>query len=434
MMERFRARTNGRASAFVAAVRATLLGAHGLVTLDRPELVTRCFVLAFAVAPTLFTLIELAPTAWAMAFAVVVILCDFRSFDRAYFARLYGPLALLAAAACLASASGLWSLAPPRSFRTGGVLFSYAVAGFVLIAAARRLSPPQLARIWRALIIGSVPALACLAAYETFVWFFADPERLQFHTITLHKITVYGFLFATALLFPLEDRGDRLRRLLVVLLFAIPTFLFGRTSAITLLIPAGILIYALPTGWRGRALWIFAACYAVLALCGPIIAPALFAHTMKTGVFSLSSALYNAGARLDLWQLMSPHILKAPFFGHGADVVRVSLFLIEGKTLYGGPDIPSAHNIVFDLWFELGLTGVLLLLVAVGLLTRTIASLAPRAQLCAMLMFVCLLVELSVDHRLWLSWVYGTLIFGAVACVLAARIEATKAAPFRSVV
>jgi hypothetical protein len=43
-----------------------------------------------------------------------------------------------------------------------------------------------------------------------------------------------------------------------------------------------------------------------------------------------------------------------------------------------------------------------------------------------MLMFLCLLVELSVDHRLWLSWVYGTLIFAAVVSVLAVRIETPR--------
>jgi hypothetical protein len=36
-----------------------------------------------------------------------------------------------------------------------------------------------------------------------------------------------------------------------------------------------------------------------------------------------------------------------------------------------------------------------------------------------MSIFLATVIELSVDHRIWLSWMQGTLIFGVCVCVLA---------------
>jgi hypothetical protein len=60
---------------------------------------------------------------------------------------------------------------------------------------------------------------------------------------------------------------------------------------------------------------------------------------------------------------------------------------------------------------------------------RRILRLTGAAQLACMSIFLATVIELSVDHRIWLSWMQGTLIFGVCICVLAILRQRTHLQP-----
>jgi O-antigen ligase len=90
---------------------------------------------------------------------------------------------------------------------------------------------------------------------------------------------------------------------------------------------------------------------------------------------------------------------------------------------YDLPDIPSAHNMVFDIWYELGLIGIIALLSIISIAARMVMYLQAGSLLVTMIMMLGTIVELSVDHRIWLSWVQGALILTIAASVLASKAD-----------
>ena len=123
-------------------------------------------------------------------------------------------------------------------------------------------------------------------------------------------------------------------------------------------------------------------------------------------------------ARLELWKDLVPQIKTAFWFGHGADTTRVLPLAFGEIKYYDLPDIPSAHNMVFDIWYELGLLGIIALLTIIMTAAETVMNLRAGALLVAFIVLVGTVVELSVDHRIWLSWLQGALILAISICVL----------------
>jgi hypothetical protein len=64
--------------------------------------------------------------------------------------------------------------------------------------------------------------------------------------------------------------------------------------------------------------------------------------------------------------------------------------------------------------------GIVSLLAILGMTLRDITTSACRFNLAAAIIFLGFLVELSVDHRIWLSWLQGAAVFAASAVVLMA--------------
>jgi O-antigen ligase len=314
--------------------------------------------------------------------------------------------------AAFAAISAKWSLDPSRSWKAGLVLVTYVGVAALIISYIAALSPSQRERVWAALVAGAVVALIELTAIEIYSilarW---DAAR------TFHKISFYGLLAAAVLLHP-ETKG-RSWKIFLLIFFAIPTLLIGKTTGVNLLILATIALYFLPIGQRPGLLLAVFSLYCLLALSAPFLVDAVFGWVDQSSISRLKSVA-SFMARLDLWKLMAPYILEHPWFGHGADTVRVSEFIIRHVKYYDLPDLPSAHNMVFDQWYELGLAGIISLLAILGMTLRDITASACRYNLAAAVIFLGFIVELSVDHRIWLSWVQGTAVFAASIIVLMA--------------
>jgi O-antigen ligase len=312
--------------------------------------------------------------------------------------------------ATLAAISAMWSLDPSRSYKAGLVLAAYVGVAVLIISYIASLSHSQRDRIWTALVAGAIIALIELTTIEIYSvvtrW---DAAR------TFHKISFYGLLAAAVLLHP-QTNEARKWKVFLLTFFAIPTLLIGKTTGVNLLILATVALYLLPAQQLPKLLFAVFSLYCLLALLSPFLADRIFDWADQSSVSHVKSVASFMG-RLDLWRLMAPYILEHPWFGHGADTVRVSEFIVQHVKYYDLPDIPSAHNMIFDQWYELGLVGIISLLAILGMTLRDISVSACRYNLAAAVIFLGFIVEFSVDHRLWLSWVQGTAVFAASVLV-----------------
>lgn len=399
-------------NAGMSNVATILWGDEAILSPSGGERAARCLVISLFLALPLFVAVQLSPTAWAPTTALILCVVHPRLLRSGLLYSLWRPLTCWMAFAAFAAISAKWSLDPSRSWKAGLVLVTYVGVAALIISYIAALSPSQRERVWAALVAGAVVALIELTAIEIYSilarW---DAAR------TFHKISFYGLLAAAVLLHP-ETKG-RSRKVFLLIFFAIPTLLIGKTTGVNLLILATVVLYLLPARQQPKLLFAIFSFYCLLALSAPLLIDPVFGWVDQSSISHLKS-IASFMARLDLWRLMAPYILEHPWLGHGADTVRVSEFIVRHVKYYDLPDLPSAHNMVFDQWYELGLVGIVSLLAILGMTLRSITTSACRYHLSAAVIFLGFLVELSVDHRIWLSWVQGTAVFAAAVIVLMA--------------
>ncbi len=392
-------------------VAAVALGGESLFSPSASERVTRCLVVGLFIALPLFVSIQLSPTAWAPIMTLSLVLADPRRLAVRPVRVWWKLAACWMGLAILAAVSAVWSLDPRRSLFAGVVMAAYIGCGVVVVDYIAQRSDAQRERIWRALRSGAVISLIILTAIEIYSevvdW---DAAR------TFHKITFYGVLAAAVLLHD-RDRATWLRALFLLLFFAIPTLLIGKTTGVNLMIGAGIVLFLLRV--RRLDIWLLPIfpIYCLLALSAPWSIAGIYAWVDQS-VIAGFDGVASFMARLELWKLMAPYIVENVWLGHGADTVRISQFIVHNVKYYDLTDIPSAHNMIFDQWYELGLLGVIVLLAVMGVMLAVIVRSSCRYSLGAAIIFLGFLVEFSVDHRIWLSWVHGTVVFAVAALAL----------------
>ena len=244
--------------------------------------------------------------------------------------------------------------------------------------------------------------------------FLTDDPRFVGNVFTLHKITVYGTFFAVVLLVQPAPIWKGF-----AVLFAVLTLAYGQSTGVNLAIIVVAIMFVVPASHRQHALVGFFAIYLSLALIAPFIAGPVFDLLKATGWLAFYPGTF--AARLDLWQMIAPHIMDKTFLGHGANTIRNAAGVVVNPTYYAQVDLPSAHNVVFDLWYELGALGIIVYAVLLGAILRTIRILGGPSHFMAGSFLIIAVVELSVDHRIWLSWVLGALVFAAGVCILNCR-------------
>ena len=403
----------------VDTFRAAFLGGRPFWVPDANELTTRILICSFFLAAPLFVGIENSPTAWAIGTPLIAL--PFRIMNRTRFAfRLSRTTLLLAVFVILAGVSACWSISAPRSLHAALVVAGYAILGLMLIEQIDILPDAHRERIWKALLTGGVVAIIFLMAFEIRAGLFLDGVTLVDATLTLHKITFYGLLICAALLGNAELARSRSWLIFAAVAFALPTLVLGRSTGINFAILLIASIYFLHEITRRRVFIAFCVAYVLGALSGPFIAPSIFHALDQTGILNWQTGTF--GARLELWSMISHEIFENFWFGHGADTTRSAYYIVQQPKYYTLPDLPSGHNIIFDVWFELGAAGIIVYLLLFAVLARAVLRVRGAAGMASMTVFLAATIELSVDHRIWLSWILGALVFGASIWVLSQAI------------
>jgi O-antigen ligase len=180
---------------------------------------------------------------------------------------------------------------------------------------------------------------------------------------------------------------------------------------------------AAPLVFLGRkglrsAIGTFCVIYVVVALAAPFFVERIYHYVDGSKIATLPHVSCYM-ARLELWKDLAPEIKSSLWLGHGADMTRAKSVTFGPMKHYDLPDIPSAHNMIFDIWYELGLMGIIALLLIISIAVRKAMQLQAGSLLVTTIMLLGTIVELSVDHRIWLSWVQGALILTIAASILA---------------
>jgi O-antigen ligase len=178
-------------------------------------------------------------------------------------------------------------------------------------------------------------------------------------------------------------------------------------------------LYFASAHWRIRFLVASCLVYTVLTLAAPLITALLFAWLDHIHLLDFQPGTF--AARLELWKMVAQHVWEAPLIGHGSDTMRIATYVIENRKYYTLPDLPSAHNVIFDLWFELGILGILIWIGLLVVAARAALKINRVSQLISVAILFGVVAELSVDHRVWLSWVQGTIVFALGICLLVDR-------------
>ncbi|MBZ9744855.1 O-antigen ligase family protein [Mesorhizobium sp. CO1-1-7] len=392
---------------------AVILGGFPAWTSNRDEIVFRMLLGLYALSPALFAFVEMSPTVLTLVGALMGALALLTK--RARFAR--GTIGLAIALALLSGfvlASALWSVDASRSLMAARDVFGYSIAAILLFQGILALASAQRERLARVSLAGMLIGVVSVMGWELYFAFLTEDPRFVENVFTLHKITVYGAFFAVIFL-----AQPRLVWKGLAALFAVLTLLYGRSTGVNLAIVLVAVMFVMPAKYRQHVLVGFFAIYLSLALIAPFVVAPLFAYLKTTGWLAFYPGTF--AARLDLWQMISPRIADQPILGHGANTMRNAAGVVVSPTYYAQADLPSAHNIVFDLWYELGALGIIVYGVLLAAIIRMIGGLSGPCHFIASCYLIIAVVELSVDHRIWLSWVLGTLVFAAGICIVQCR-------------
>jgi len=395
---------------FFKKCRAVIFGGFPVYTKNKDEIVFRILVGVYTVSPVLFVIIEMSPTALAFiaALAGVLSLWTTRSSFDEGIKTLALALGALSFFVCL---SVLWSVDRARSLAAARDVFSYSIAAILLLQCILTLPNAQRGRLVKASLAGLLVGVLAVTGRELYFAFCTENPRFVGNVFTLHKITVYGAFFAAILLSQpvLLWKG-------LAAVFAVLTLLYGQSTGVDVAIILVAVIFAIPARFRQRAFVVFFAAYIVFALIAPFVVSSLFTLLETKGLLAFHPGTF--AARLDLWQMISPHIAEKPILGHGANTMRNAVGVVVNPTYYALTDLPSAHNVVFDLWYELGVVGITAYALVLAAIMRVIGRLRGPSHFMSGSCLIIAVVELSVDHRIWLSWVLGALVFTASLCIL----------------
>ena len=150
----------------------------------------------------------------------------------------------------------------------------------------------------------------------------------------------------------------------------------------------------------------------------------------ESKITKLLSFPHSAEHRIAIWSFTGRKIAQKPFLGWGMNSSKhipggkSYLFSETGKQ-YGRALPLHPHNILFQLWLELGLPGIVVFLWIVAFITSKIINSNYSIIETAMIygQIVVALVIASLSFGIWQAWWMATLWFSAGLMMLAIKLE-----------
>jgi O-antigen ligase len=151
--------------------------------------------------------------------------------------------------------------------------------------------------------------------------------------------------------------------------------------------------YALAAGWTVACLGVVPAVYLARS-------------------FELHNASWlqlSAQLRITQWNEIAQKVPEAPWLGVGAnltyDLKPIMQEAPQAVASWAGVrDIPHPHNAYLQTWYELGLVGVVLLILVGLLLLRNMGRLKVEQRPFAHAMFATAAVQIAFSYNIWQIW------------------------------
>ncbi|MEP3048362.1 MAG: O-antigen ligase family protein [Hyphomicrobiales bacterium] len=166
-----------------------------------------------------------------------------------------------------------------------------------------------------------------------------------------------------------------------------------------------IVVTALPffVLFARKVFWLFASLIVLSLVILPILSPLL--STVLKVIVSDGASYGSAGIRADIWAAYAKQFINAPFFGHGVEGSYSAGVIYKENN---GPDQLLArmhpHNFAVQVWYELGLLGVMLFSALIVMYFRALWF-VPDKFLPAILTTTAAVWTISlVSHGAWQAW------------------------------
>jgi len=194
------------------------------------------------------------------------------------------------------------------------------------------------------------------------------------------------------------------------------------TSKLAIIV--GLLCFAVAYRWTKPAMVIAATAWTALVL-GCIVVAHLAYDPL--GLHKASWVQKSAQERFMIWNDVANRVAAAPVLGAG---VRTGYVLSDRSKLdhtynpvpRGGTTVARhAHNVYLQNWFELGLIGALLFLVAGLAIVRGVTDLPERTKPFALATFSVFSIEIASSWELWQSWFASLFALTGILLTLAIR-------------
>ena len=154
------------------------------------------------------------------------------------------------------------------------------------------------------------------------------------------------------------------------------------------------------------------------------------------GVVPVSLALHRFGLhtapwiqesfqhRVVMWNYFAESVATRPILGRGAGMMyeleSIQGRLFEGKFMV---NLPHAHSIFLQAWFELGVIGIILLAIACIMMVRRIAQISGEYAPYGYATFAAAMTLAAASYGVWQPWFLGTLGLSAFCYILALRVN-----------
>lgn len=342
----------------------------------------------------------------------------------------------LATFVTLAAISALWSVTPQRTLEAT-VPFSGLLLGFAcMVGISHDLDNRQRDRIGRLLLVGVFAGLAFLLIESVFSrallrWVSAmlgvAPNLDKFTlkpAATIAAILFWPTLVALHKFMPHPPKLWMSGGVFFLVIVSV-----GGDAAI-LGLALGLIVFLAGLRWRRNFGRILGALMAILIMAAPLIPPMLPNPqiSMKGIEYLPNSAIH----RVYIWQVTAKHIYQRPWLGHGFDTARslypqstmVEIPLVKqsigGLEAIKGEPIPlHPHNMILQIWLELGAAGAVLTIAVLLAFLRMLAR-APLERFERAVGYGFLVTALTISavaYGAWQAWWLSAMGLGSVLFV-----------------
>ena len=127
--------------------------------------------------------------------------------------------------------------------------------------------------------------------------------------------------------------------------------------------------------------------------------------------------------RGEIWDLVAKKSLESPIFGHGIDSARYLGNIVVNSTYKSVNVLSHPHNMILQIWLDLGFAGVIIVFGLLVLAWRFMAKIPTTNHAAILGGLVMLTVFSIVSHSLWQAWSIALI---AIFVTLVASLHSTS--------